>query len=90
MSFKEQISFPQEKSVTNGVAIFSMENSMSFWRKEQMTSNSLELRTHPLKSSLLESAISERLIITSKWYRETPSVLGRHLKWSGNNKNLDK
>lgn len=82
-SFGEQIILPQRKSVINGVAVFSIENSMSFWRTEQMTSNSLRLKIHLLKSSLLENAISERLIITSEWYRESSSVQGRHLKWSG-------
>lgn len=48
-----------------------------------MTSNALELKTCHLESSLLENAISERLITTSKWYRET-SVHWRNKK--GNKK----
>lgn len=48
-----------------------------------MTSNFLELKTHLLKSSLLENSISKRLIITSEWYRERSRVHRRHLKSSG-------
>lgn len=78
-----KIIISQRKSVTTKVAIFSIANSTLFWRTEQMTSNSLEWKTCHLKSSLLENAISERLIITSRWNWETLSLQQSHLKLSG-------